>query len=198
VKLYDRAYFDRWYRNRRTRVKESRDLDRRVAHLVATAELLLGRKVRSALDVGCGEGAWMVALRKLRPAIRCIGVDPSDYVVQRYGRSRGIRKGSFGDLGNSVVRRSFDLVICADVLHYVPSRDVKAGLPEVAARLIGVAYMPVFTTEDAVIGDLEGWHDRTPGWYRKAFRRAGLVSCGMNMYVSPELADDLSALEIAE
>lgn len=50
---YDRDYFDKWYRNPRFRVKTTRELARQVAFVVAAAEHLLGRTIRTVLDVGC-------------------------------------------------------------------------------------------------------------------------------------------------
>ena len=53
-KIYDRDYFDRWYRERP--VLSRQRLARKVALAVATAEYHLERPIRSVLDVGCGEG----------------------------------------------------------------------------------------------------------------------------------------------
>jgi hypothetical protein len=57
AKLYDRAYFDRWYRDPRTRIHVRAAVERKVALAVATTEYLLQRPLRSVLDVGCGENA---------------------------------------------------------------------------------------------------------------------------------------------
>ena len=54
MKRYDRAYFDHWYRGERVRPRA--ELERRVRLALAAAEYALGRPVRRALDVGCGEG----------------------------------------------------------------------------------------------------------------------------------------------
>ena len=67
---YDQAYFEKWYRNPRHRVKTVAELARQVAFVLHTAEWVLARPVRSVLDVGCGEGQWRAALRKHRPSIR--------------------------------------------------------------------------------------------------------------------------------
>ncbi len=64
-KLYDQAYFQRWYRD--SGLDDPRQLARKVALAVSTAEYYLQREVRSVLDIGCGEGAWWAPLRKLRP-----------------------------------------------------------------------------------------------------------------------------------
>ena len=83
VKRYDRSYFDKWYRDPRHRVSTAAGLARKVAMVVGVAEYLLGRPLRRALDVGAGEGSWRGALRRLRPRLDYVGVDPSAYAVRR-------------------------------------------------------------------------------------------------------------------
>ena len=56
-KIYDRAYFDKWYRDEKHRVGSRDALKRKVAFAVAMAEFYLGREIRNVLDAGCGEGA---------------------------------------------------------------------------------------------------------------------------------------------
>ncbi len=63
LKSYDRAYFDRWYRDPGRRVATAASLSRKIHLVVSIAEALLERRVRSVLDVGCGEGTWREPLR---------------------------------------------------------------------------------------------------------------------------------------
>ena len=93
TKTYDRAYFDRWYRN--GGIGGAARLARKVALAVATAEYHLERPIRSVIDIGCGEGAWRAQLLKLRPRLDYIGFDSSDYAVGRYGRSRNLHFARF-------------------------------------------------------------------------------------------------------
>jgi SAM-dependent methyltransferase len=197
TKSYDRHYFDRWYRHTETRVRSRADLRRRVALVVAIAEEILRRPVRSVLDVGCGEGSWGVELRKLRPAIHYAGIDSSAYAVERFGRARNLHHGRIGDLAKlDLGRESFDLIVCADVLHYVPDAEITAALPALVDRLDGVAYLSAFTREDDPTGDMTGWIARPAAWYRAQFRRAGLVSCGMQCWLSPLVRESASALDL--
>src|ERR1017187_9677306 len=99
MKKYDREYFDRWYRDPRVRVATAAAIARKVHLAVSIAEALLLRRVRSVLDVGCGEGAWRAPLEKLRPGIRYVGVDSSEYVIARFGERRGIRLGTTRSIG---------------------------------------------------------------------------------------------------
>src|ERR1700756_4597632 len=127
-KRYDRAYFDRWYRGRH-RVSSRDDVRRKVALAVAACEYFLHRRLRSVLDVACGEGAWQPHLRELRPSAKYLGLDPSDYAVRRFGGQRNLRKASFAELPAARLRGPFDLVVCSDALHYIGEDDIRAGLP---------------------------------------------------------------------
>src|SRR4029077_6294491 len=86
--------------------------------IIAVAEQILERRVRNALDVGCGEGLWRAALRRERPHLEYLGIDPSAYAVERYGARRNIRWGDITSLDTLRIRGTFDLIICNDVLHY--------------------------------------------------------------------------------
>jgi len=197
-KSYDEAYFTRWYRDPRTRVS-SPDAARRKIHMVAAvAEYFLGRKLRSVLDVGAGEGAWGMELRRLRPRLRYVGVDPSEYVVKRHGRQRNIVHGSFETLPALRLPGEFDLIVCADMLQYVPTPVLERGIDYLAQRLVGVAYLEAFTSADVMEGDLEGWHRRTRSRYLKIFNEAGLVGCGMHCYLTAELAEKAVELELRD
>lgn len=197
MKTYDRAYFDYWYRSS-SAVVHGDVVRRKVRLALAVAEFVLDRDVRTVLDVGCGEGQWRGELRRIRPYIEYMGADTSEYVVQRHGRRRNIKLAGMGDLHTLRLRKSYDLIICADMLEYVPRNDMARGLATIAKHLGGVAYLEAFTTSDEMNGDREGWHHRSPAMYRSAFKRAGLVACGLNCYVMESSLARLNALEIAE
>jgi SAM-dependent methyltransferase len=195
-KRFDRGYFDRWYRDPRHRIATPADVRRRVLLATGGAELVLGRRVRSVLDVGCGEASWRAPFLQLRPGISYDGVDSSEYVVRRYGRSRGIRIGSVGELDQAGLRGKFDIVICADVMHFLTDREVDLGLDHISRLLGGVAYLPTFTSADEVEGDVNALHARSARWYLSRFAAAGLVPLGLDFYVDRSLARDFSALEL--
>lgn len=198
MKRYDRHYFDKWYRDPTHRVSSGAAIARKVRMVAGVAEYLLGRQLRTVLDVGCGEGAWLLALRKLRPRVEYVGVDPSDYAVRRFGATRNIRKGSLATLDAAAAPGPYDLVVCCDVLQYVTDHELRVGLGHVRALLGGVAFLEAYTTADSVEGDLRGWHARTPDEYRRLFRRAGLTPCGLHCYAAPSVAANTHALERAD
>ena len=196
-KSYDEAYFDKWYRDPRTRVHTPDSVRRKVRMVVGVAEYFLGRKLRSVLDVGAGEGVWRREIRRMRPRVRYLGVDPSEWVVARFGRRRNIRLGSFEELPALQLGRGHDLIVCADMLQYIPDAALKRGVRHLASILGGMAFLEAYTSDDDMEGDLEGWHPRTRAQYRAVFTRAGLVPCGLHCYLSRETAMNAVELELA-
>ena len=197
-KTYDRAYFDKWYRNPRHSVASPSELRRKLAMVVAQAEYYLGRPIRNVLDVGCGEATWRAPLRALRPGIVYRGLDASEYVVARYGRSRQIGLARFGELEYLRFDERFDLIVCTDVLHYLKPAEIRAGLQGVGAMLEGVAVLEVFTSRDDVAGDHHGFVSRVPAWYLREFAEVGLLPCGSHCYLGPRLERHIAALERAQ
>lgn len=194
-KTYDRAYFDKWYRDPAHAVDSPSEVRRKVAMAVAVAEYYLGRPVRNVLDIGCGEGNWRSPLRRLRPKAAYRGLDSSKYVVARYGRTRNIGLASFGMLEYLRFERPFDLVLCTNVLHYIGAAEIRRGLSGLDELLEGVAFIEVYAREDATEGDDENYVARPASWYRRHFRAAGLRSVGSHAWVGSNLAPQLLALE---
>jgi SAM-dependent methyltransferase len=198
TKQYDRAYFDRWYRHPALRVTGKQVLERKVRLAVATAEYYLGRPLRSVLDVGCGEGAWRAPLLQLRPSLHYRGIDPSAYAVARHGARRNLQQVRFGQLEHLRFGPAVDLLVCSDVMHYVPTRELQRGLSGFRELCHGVAFLETFTREDDPDGDREGFIPRRERWYRRAFADAGFLACGSHCWLSPALADEAAALERAD
>jgi SAM-dependent methyltransferase len=194
-KQYDRAYFDRWYRRSRVGVGAREFVARKVRLAVMAAEYVLARPIRTVLDVGCGEAPWRAILKRMRPRIEYTGFDSSEYAVARYGRRRNIRHASLGELGFVGLRGAYDLVVCADVLHYVRSPELRTGLAALAPHVGGVAFIETFTNADTIEGDHAELQDRTPAAYRKFFDEAGLLPIGLHLYVTRRTAKTLVALE---
>lgn len=195
AKQYDRDYFETWYRQRG--IGGAAALSRKVALAVAAAEYHLARPVRSVLDVGCGEGAWRAPLLKLRPALRYLGLDSSRYAIERYGRSRNLRFATFADLAELRFDEPVDLLVCADVLHYVGDDELRTGLGGINAVCQGVAFIEVFCAEDDIEGDMKEFQRKPAAFYRDAFASAGLTACGNHCYLTRTSAAGATALEVA-
>jgi SAM-dependent methyltransferase len=195
AKQYDQAYFDKWYRHPQHRVKSPAELARQAAFVLRTAEFVLGRPVRTVLDVGCGEGQWRAALRAHRPALHYDGVDPSAYAVQRFGKKRNLLLGGIEDLDGLPLRQHYDLVVSCGMLNYLDADVLKRGLAQVARRTGGVAYLELFAREDAFEGDTQWPAPKPARWYREVMTRAGLCAIGMQCYVTDAAKDRVSALE---
>ncbi len=192
-KRYDRDYFERWYR--RGGIGGARRLARKVALAVATAEYHLERPLRHVLDIGCGEGAWRAPLLALRPGVRYLGFDSSEYAVARHGRRRQLHHARFGDFAGLRPCPPADLLVCADVLHYLEAREIDRGLPGLAELCGGVAFLECFTREDEAEGDDDGFRPRPAAFYRDRFARVGLSPLGSHCWLSPRLLPGATALE---
>ena len=88
--------------------------------------------------------------------------------------------------------------MCADVLHYLPSRELLAGLPGLAELCGGVAFLETFSAEDQFEGDTEGFQPRKAAWYRRRLEAEGFTAIGSHCWLGPALADNASALERAD
>ena len=204
-KEYDRGYFDRWYRDPAQAVILGGHLARRVRLAVAAAEYVLEREIESVLDIGCGEAPWRAIVKRLRPNARYFGIDPSPYVVARYGRTRGIVRGGVGDLGTAALARAllaqgarppYDLVVCSDVLHYVPTTDLARGLKAIGRWVgPGLAFLEFFTKDDDTEGDTEEFRKRPAATYARLLRAAGLTHLGLHSYVGRDVGRAIMEFE---
>jgi SAM-dependent methyltransferase len=192
---YGKAYFDRWYRDPKTRVKSKAAIARKAIMALSIAEYYLERPVRTVLDVGCGEGNWFPALKSLRPGIRYSGVDSSSYAVSRFGKRRNICSGTFGTLENLNLYDHYDLVICSDALFYLTLSELKNGLKAVAKRTGGVAFLELYTRKDSLIGDFPQAGLKNVSFYRKLLKNLGFVSVGSHCYLGPSVSDRAMEME---
>ena len=201
TKHYDQAYFDRWSRDpalRDTAIGGGARLARKVALAVATAEYHLERPIRSVLDIGCGEGAWRAPLLKLRPKLQYLGFDSSEYAIARHGTRRNLHLARFADFEYLRPCAPVDLLVCSDVLHYLPTRELDRGLPALGELCGGVAFLETFTRADGIDGDTEGFMARPAKFYRERFARIGLAPLGSNLWLAPGLCTGTAALELPD
>ena len=189
---FDGLFFERYYYTPATAVTSGEDVLLR-ARFVLGYLRHLQVEVRSVLDAGCGTGLWKRALRRLDPSIEYTGVDPSEYLCRKYGWVQG----SVAELKS---RHRFDLVVCQDVMQYLPARDVERGLAAMARVCRGALYFDVPTRDDIESGMLDlgrtdrHIHVRSADWYRRRLRRH-FVNAGGGVFVSPRARAVLLALE---
>jgi len=194
-KEYDRAYFDRWYRTPERKAARRQSTARKARLALAAAEYYLGRPVQSVLDVGCGEGDWREPLLAQRPKLRYLGLDGSEYAIERFGLSRNLRLCRFGQLAELRFDAPVDLLVCADVMHYLGEAELRRGLSGFAELCNGICFLETYCAEDSIAGDLEEFHPRSARWYRRRFAAAGLTPLGTHLYATPGLSTVVTGLE---
>jgi SAM-dependent methyltransferase len=193
IKRYDRGYFERWYRGR---ALSGASLRRQAELAVALSESMLSRRIVSVLDVGAGEGRWHPLLRRIRPRIRYLGVEPSEWAVARWGHRRNLVQGDLSNLGTLGLGGPFDLVLLNDVLHYLPAATVRRGLMTIAPLVDGLLFAPTFTRHDEIVGDKVEFQQRTAVSYRRAFHAAGLRQVGPWAWTPRDRYEELAELEM--
>ena len=177
---FDRAYYDRFYRDPTTRASSPDDLNRLARFVLGYLEYL-DIPVRRVLDLGCGLGRWKHALAEHDPAIEYTGVELSPYLCDQYGWEPS----SVVDYTSA---DTYDLVICQDVLAYLSKNDVRKAVANIASLTNGCAYLQVVTEEDWEDDNCdpdrtdETMRRRKASWYRSAFRRH-FTSCGGGVWI---------------
>ena len=176
---FGKRFYDRYYRNRRTRVVTPAEMTRRaalIAAFVRHAEL----PVRRILDAGCGLGLMRAPLLRMFPRARYTGLEVSPYLCEHYGWQQG----SLADWNS---RRPFDLVVCYDVLQYLDTRAAAAALAALGHLCRGVLHFGALTLEDwrthcdrrRTDRDV---HLRSAAWYRSRLEPE-FVNAGSGMFV---------------
>jgi predicted TPR repeat methyltransferase len=177
---FDREFFDRFYRRRETRASGPDDF-RRVSRFVLAYVEYMEIELREVLDLGCGLGRWKQALEEYDPSIRYTGVDVSAYACEKYGWHRA-------SVEEFASNRTYDLVICQDVLPYLPKARLERAIENIARLASGAAYIQVVTREDWKndICDPKRtdatMHRFDAAWYRATFGRY-FLNCGGGIFV---------------
>lgn len=189
---FDRAYYDRFYRDPRTRVA-SREGFRRLGRFVAAYLAHLEVEVDSVLDLGCGLGHWREVAAERFPDAEYTGVEVSEYLCRELGWERG----SVVDWDGEAA----DLVVCHGVLQYLGARDCKRAIANLARLAEGALYLEVLTEEDwdrnvdqaVTDGDV---FLRPAAWYRRELGRR-FVACGGGLFLPADTPAVLFELEHA-
>ena len=172
---FDRAYYQRYYFDCRTAVATRSEVRAR-ARLIAAFTAHVGLPARRILDVGCGTGLLRRALIRLLPRAHYVGLESSDYLCRRYGWEQG-------RIEQYRARARFDLVICYDVLQYLPAAAAERALLNFGRLCRGALYFTALTRYDYQENCDQARTDpnvylRGAAWYRtrlrRQFREAGL------------------------
>ncbi len=180
---FDRAYYQRYYRNPVTRAVTPGEFAR-MAEFLAAYLRYLDIDVRRILDIGCGIGSLLRALGRRFPRARTSGVEPSEYLRERY-------RWEPGSVATYEARTPFDLVVCNDVLQYLDDRDATQAISNLASLSRGALYLGVLTAEDWAENCDRARTDpdvvlRKAAWYRRRLHRH-FVEVGGGLFLKAEL-----------
>ena len=161
---FDRAYYDRWYRNDETRTFMT-EYTPVIARFVLAYLDYLELEVKTVLDAGCGLGHWGTALKDLGRDVRYQGLETSDYLCRELGWERG-------SIADYQAEEPFDLVVCQGVLQYLSDAECKAAIDNLATLCSQALYLEVLTRRDARENCIPERTDtdvylRKGKWYRK-------------------------------
>jgi SAM-dependent methyltransferase len=167
--IFGAAYFRKFYLNPATRVISAGEMRSRAA-VIAAALRQAQIPVRSILDAGCGIGLMRRAFADLLPRARYCGLEASEYLCKRFAWTRG-------SVIDFTPRKTFDLLICYDVLQYLTDAEAARAIANFARLTHAALYVSALTAQD--------WRencDRTrtdravhlrPGaWYRRRLQRS--------------------------
>jgi SAM-dependent methyltransferase len=163
------AYFRKFYLNAATRVVTPAEMRSRAA-LIAAILRQCQIPVRSILDAGCGIGLLRKPFKQALPRARYVGLEASEYLCGRFHWTRG-------SVIDFLPRTPFDLVVCYDVLQYLPDREASRAIINFGKLTRAALYVSALTTED--------WrencdrsrtdravHLRSGAWYRRRLARS--------------------------
>lgn len=176
---FDPAFYERFYANPRTRVTTPQEMARRAAAVAALVKQL-ELPVKRILDAGCGLGLMRKTLVKAFPAAGYTGIEVSEHLCKRLGWTQV-------SLAAYRPRGRFDLVICYDVLQYLPDAEAVKAMANLSRLCRGVLYFHAPTrgdwqqNADVSCSDSD-IHLRDADWYRGRLAR-GFDHVGFGLHV---------------
>jgi SAM-dependent methyltransferase len=138
--LFDAAYYERFYFNKKTSVADKAHVDRLGAFVCSYLQFLRV-PVRRVLDVGCGIGLWRDLIARHYPHAQYHGVEYSEYLCARFGWEQG-------SVVDYRAKAPFDVVICQGVLPYLSAADLKVATRNLGRLCCGALYVEAVTKED--------------------------------------------------
>ncbi len=190
-KVFDKAYYDRFYHNDETCVIDDESLAR-LGDFVCAYMRHLEIDVRRVLDAGCGLGKWRGVIERNFAQASYYGLEVSEYLCNTYGWEQA----SLSDYKSS---RRFDLVVCQGVLQYLDDKQARAAIANLAELTRGAVFLEVLTSEDWERNcDQDATdnrcHLREAAWYTKQLSRH-FVNCGGGVFLAKKREKYLYALD---
>ena len=190
---FDRAYYERYYNDPRSRVTSRAEMSAR-GRLIGAFALYLDLPVRRILDAGCGVGLLQAPLRRMLPKATYTGIEVSDYLCRRHGWVQA-------SLEDYRSEQPYDLVVCYDVLQYLDDRAATRALANLPRLCHGLLYFSALTRADwdencdqsRTDRDV---HLRRGSWYRKHLDRR-FREIGGGFWLRRDLHWPLWELEVA-
>lgn len=189
---FDQAYYDRWYKNRRTRAISAKDVAARAQFVLGYLKYLGLARPRRVLDLGCGLGLWRDALAPHLPTLAYTGVEVSPFLCREHGWEQAALE-TYRPTG------TFDFVICQSVLQYLDDRACARALAMIARACKGALYLEILTRADwrhvADRARTDGAvHMREGAWYRRRLAR-NFVAVGGGLFIRSTACPPLFELE---
>ena len=179
-RLFDDAYFERFYRDPRTRVGDE-NTARKLGRFIGAYLDWLDIPVRRIVDLGCGLGRLREPLLDAFEKASYTGVDSSEYLCREYG---WVRDCAAAFRSNT----RFDLVICNDVLQYLDDEQAQRSLENMATLCQGALFFDALTLDDwqsvcdRSLTD-DHCHIREGRWYRRRLAPA-FTAVGGGIFIS--------------
>jgi len=171
---FDARYYRRFYLNPRTRAGTPQGAAKQ-AQFVHAYLRYLDISVKRVLDIGCGLGRHLTPIRKLYPRAKCVGVEFSPYLCERYGWIQG-------SVVDYTDKTPYDLVLCSDVLPSLDDRACTRAIDNLAKLTRGALFLGVLTSEDLEEADHKRTdldvYTRSARWYRSRLARHFLAVGG--------------------
>ena len=188
---FDAAYYDRFYRDPKTRVSDAAEI-RVLGRLVAAYCRHVDQPVRRVLDIGCGLGHWRAVVQREFRRAEYVGVEHSPYLCRELGWQRGSVVDWRADA-------PFDLVVCQGVLQYLRAADARRAIRNLGRLCAGVLFLEVLTEEDWAENCDRAVTDgdvflRPADWYRELLAR-DFVNGGSGLFVHRRAGVALYELE---
>ncbi len=190
---FDEAYYQRYYNDPATRVASDTEIIARGAYVCAYLEYL-GQSVSQVLDLGCGVGHWREIIRRNFPSASYHGVEASEYLCRRYGWQHF-------SVDEYKSKKRYDLVICQDVLQYLPASAAAKAIDNFNRLCRGVLYLQAMTKTDWEENCDQEFSDgdvylRSAGWYRQRLGKY-FINAGGGCFISKKSGIVLYELEAA-